>query len=537
MAFTPAVVFDDVTFTWPDGSVALSHVSGAFSTGRTGLVGRNGSGKSTLLKLAAGELRPTTGHVTASGTVATLRQSLTLDTDRPVADLLGIADVLAAVRAVESGDVAEQHFDTIGDDWDVEARAHAALADAGLPPDALERRVAHLSGGEAMLVAIAGLRLRGADITLLDEPTNNLDRDARSRLGGMVRSWPGSLIVVSHDVELLELMDSTAELYENTLSVFGGPYSQWRAWLDTEQEAAKAAERTAANAVRVQKRERIEADEKLATRAQMGKKAQREKRVPLIVAHGRKMKAEVSAGKHRGEMRAREDDARAALDAAERRVREDDAIRIDLPDPSVAAGRRIATLGDGEREWILQGPERTALVGPNGAGKSTLLNQLLTGEGAPWRPAFTAEAHTDRIGHLAQRLDGLDENASAEENVRAAAPHVPDRELRNRLARFLIRGDAMRRPVRSLSGGERFRVALARMLLSEPPAQLLVLDEPTNNLDLDTVDQLVDALSQYRGAILVTSHDATFLDRLGIDLTLALDADGTLTEVPREMTS
>ena len=111
------------------------------------------------------------------------------------------------------------------------------------------------------------------------------------------------------------------------------------------------------------------------------------------------------------------------------------------------------------------------------------------------------------------------------ENVRVAAPAVPVAELRNRLARFLIRGAAVDRPVSTLSGGERFRVALARLLLADPPPQLIVLDEPTNNLDLDTVDQLVEALAAYRGAVLVVSHDDAFLERLGVDLTLELGAE------------
>jgi ATPase subunit of ABC transporter with duplicated ATPase domains len=531
MPLTPSVVLDDLSYAWPDGSIALSGVSGAFSTARTGLVGRNGSGKSTLLKLIAGDLTPTGGRVESRGVVATLDQRLTRDVDRPVAELLGIADKLAAVRAVESGDVAVEHFDTIGTDWDIEARAITALADAGLAADALDRTVGTLSGGQSMLAAISGLRLRRPDITLLDEPTNNLDRDARDRLGTLVGTWPGTLIVVSHDTELLELMDDTAELYEGALSVFGGPYSEWRAWLDAEQEAAKAAERTAAGAVRREKRERIEADLKLATRSKMAKKAEREKRVPKIVAHGRRMAAQVSAGNLRTEMREKEDTARAAHEAAERRIRDDDTIRIDLPDPDVAAGRRIATLTDGEREWILQGPERTALVGANGVGKTTLLRSLVTGEPAHWLPHLSAEAHTDRIGLLSQRLDGLDDSLSATQNVAEAAPHLPDRELRNRLARFLVRGAAAERPVGTLSGGERFRVALAQLLLAEPPAQLLVLDEPTNNLDIDTVEQFVSALSGYRGAILVTSHDQAFLDGLGIDRTLRIDDAGRIDEV------
>lgn len=546
----PSVVLDRVSFAWPDGTIALDGVTGSFGAGRTGLVGRNGSGKSTLLRLIAGELTPDGGQLGRTADTAYLPQRLTLDVDRPVADLLGVGSVLRALRAIESGDADPRHFDAVGNDWDVEARAHAALAEAGLSPGMLDRNVGELSGGEAVLTAIAGIRLRGAPITLLDEPTNNLDRNARARLREMVRTWRGTLVVVSHDVALLELMDDTAELYDHELAAFGGPYSEWRAWMDAEQDAARQTERAAAQAVRREKRERIAAETTISHRAAMGRKAQLEKRVPKIVAGGRKMAAQVSAGKLRGEKADREAAARAALDAAERRVRDDDTVKIDLPDPGVPAGRRIATIGDGERSWIIQGPERVALIGPNGAGKTTLLEALLgvadTNSSEPCgfssdsavrraareflRSSAHAELHTDRVGYLPQRVDGLDETASVLENVRTAAPAVPVPELRNRLARFLIRGAAVDRPVSTLSGGERFRVALARLLLADPPPQLLVFDEPTNNLDLDTVGQLVDALASYRGAVLVVSHDDAFLDRIGVSLVLELDRDGTLTE-------
>ncbi|KJL32417.1 ABC-F family ATP-binding cassette domain-containing protein [Microbacterium azadirachtae] len=545
-----AVVLDRVTFTWPDGSTALDSVSGAFGAGRTGLVGRNGSGKSTLLRLIAGELTPTSGHITATGEVAYLPQRLTLDTHARVAELLGVAGALDAVRAIAAGDVDPARFDEVGDDWDVEARAEAALAEAGLDPSFLDRTVGELSGGEAVLVAIAGIRARRAPITLLDEPTNNLDREARARLGEMVRSWRGTLVVVSHDVALLELMDDTAELYGRELSVFGGPYSEWRTWLDTEQESAKQAERDAKQAFRKEKRQRIEAELKLATRSQMAKKAFEEKRVPKIVANGRKMAAQVSAGRLRTEVAEKEGTARDALDAAGHRIRNDATMKIELPDPGVSRSRRIATLGDAERFWTIQGPERVALIGRNGVGKTTLLRRLVDEAGsadpgadpgadpAPSDPASVPEVsvlsgvpHTDRIGYLPQRIDGLDETATVVENVAARAPEIPEKDLRNRLARFLIRGAAMDRPVGALSGGERFRVALATLLLADPAPHLVVLDEPTNNLDLDTVDQVVQALRAYRGAVLVVSHDDAFLQRLDLDLTLELDADGALSEV------
>ncbi len=293
------------------------------------------------------------------------------------------------MRAISAGDVDPAHFDAVGDDWDIEARAEASLAEAGLAPEFLDRRVGELSGGEAVLVAIAGIRLRRAPITLLDEPTNNLDRDARAKLAAMVRAWKGTLIVVSHDLSLLELMDDTAELYAQTLSVFGGPYSEWRAWLDAEQDAAKQAEVTAAQALRKEKRQRIEAEVKLAHRARTAKKAEIEKRVPKIIAHGRKMAAEVSAGRLRTEVGAKEE-ARAHRTRGGRAPRalglldEDRAARsAGVPEPPDRDDRRRgAGLGDpGSGACGPDRPERRRqddAVGAVGRGRCSQLRRNST---------------------------------------------------------------------------------------------------------------------------------------------------------------
>ncbi|WP_216911333.1 ABC-F family ATP-binding cassette domain-containing protein [Nocardia noduli] len=527
MPTSSGISLQNVSFEWPDGTTALHRIDGFLPNGRTGVVGRNGAGKSTLLRLIAGILTPTSGRIDVAGSVGYLPQTLTLGVDDTIADLLGIADALAALHAIESGDAGEHHFEAIGDDWDLEARAESALHEIGFGAADLDRRVGEISGGEAVLVAITGLRLRRAAVTLLDEPTNNLDRAGRARLATFVDSWPGALVVVSHDRELLERMDHTAELHVGRLEIFGGPYSAWKHHVEQRTAAAEQAARSAAQTLKVEKRQRIEAETKLARRERSAKATQRHGGIPRILAGNRASKAQNSAATLRGDHDAKVRTAEQALDAAAARVRREEHIHLELPDPDVPAGRRIAELRDGSSTIVVQGPERVALVGPNGAGKTTLIETLL-GMRTPTTGRPSGTLFTDRVGYLPQRLDGLVEHDSAVENVHAVATATPPATIRNQLARLLLRGDSVDRPVSTLSGGERFRVSLARLLLADPPAQLLILDEPTNNLDIASVEQLVAALADYRGAILVVGHDEAFLADIGTDIVVEIGADGGL---------
>lgn len=375
------LAFDLLSLNWPDGTPALDALSGAFPPGRTGLVGRNGSGKSTLLRLLAGELAPTGGVLRAAADVAYLPQQLTLDTDLPVTALLGVDAKIAALRAIEGGSIDPADYETLGDDWDIDVRAEAALRNLGLDEAMLTRTVGGLSGGEAMLVAVAGLRLGGAPIVLLDEPSNNLDRDAREKLTALVSSWRGTLVLASHDEELLEHVDQITELRRGEISLTGGGYSLYLEQLQREQNAAAQALRSAEGALKSEQRDRREAEAKIAGSLRAGKKAQANKRAPKILMNGQKARAQVSAGKLRGEHDARLADARDAVERAEGRVRDDASIRIQLPDPDVATSRRLATLelpveSGGLRPVVLMGPERIALTGPNGSGKTTLLDAI-----------------------------------------------------------------------------------------------------------------------------------------------------------------
>jgi ATPase subunit of ABC transporter with duplicated ATPase domains len=571
---TAAILCSDLSFSWPDGAPVLSGLTVSFGPGRTGLIGVNGSGKSTLLRLIAGELRPASGLVRAGAEVGYLPQAITLSTGRSVSDLLGITDARDALHAIEAGQVDQDAFAAVGDDWDAEERARAWLDRLGLARLGLDDRVEQLSGGETVLVSLAALFLRRPDVILLDEPTNNLDLDARTRLYEAVASWTGVMVIVSHDRELLGFVDQIADLSGGTVRIYGGNLAAYEELLAAEQAAAQRAVTTAAADVRRERRDVADAQVKQARRDRQGRKVAESGSLPRIVANARKRHAQESAGRSRELHAERLQAARDRLDDAEQALRDDAEIRVELPATAVPAGRTVLTVtGLAGARWhpaapvpgapppgtypaapvaaappsgthpaapvaaalppgvlaelILRGPERVALTGPNGSGKTTLL-RAVAGLTAPPGLAIRRGAV---IGYLPQRLDILDDSLTVVDNVRQAAPAASVNEVRAGLARFLFRGERADRKAGTLSGGERFRAVLAALLLAQPAPQLLLLDEPTNSLDLASVRQLSQALAGYRGALLVASHDLPFLRSAGITRWLRLDPAVGLTVI------
>ncbi|MEU0474170.1 ABC-F family ATP-binding cassette domain-containing protein [Streptomyces olivaceus] len=533
-----SITCTSLSFSWPDGTPVFEGLDTSFGPGRTGLVGANGAGKSTLLKLLAGRLTPTDGTVRVRGEVGHLPQNVTLDTALRVDEALGIARRRAALHAIEAGDVGEEHFEAVGDDWDVEERALAMLGELGLGRIGLDRTVGEVSGGESVLLRLAALLLRRPDVLLLDEPTNNLDVYARRRLYAAVESWPGVLVVVSHDRDLLELVDQIADLRAGSVTWYGGNLSAYEEVLAVEQEAAERMVRVAESDLRRQKRELADAQVVLARRRRYGQKMYDTKREPRAVMKLRARTAQQSAGKYRIMHEEKLAEARERLDDAAEAVRDDDEIRVDLPYTAVPPGRTVLTLRDlvpayGARVTgglDVHGPERIALIGRNGAGKTTLL-RTVAGELEP--VAGEATAHVP-LRFLPQRLDVLDGELSVAENVARFAPGATNNLIRARLARFLFRGARADQRAATLSGGERFRAALAALMLAEPAPQLLMLDEPTNSLDMASVRQLTSALEAYEGALIVAAHDLPFLESLGITRWLLLE-EGELRETTREI--
>ncbi len=532
------ITLDSLTYTWPDGTAALSGLTGSIARGRTGLIGANGAGKTTLVRLLTGELTPTVGRIHIHGSVGVLPQDLALS-DQTIAEVLGIDQVLAALEAVESGDADVAHFDVIGQDWDIAARAFQSLAAAGIPlaEHELDRPMRTLSGGEAVKVGLANLHLHRPELAILDEPTNNLDAAGREHVRGLVDSWRGSLLIISHDRRLLAGVDRIVELYgtgtrnaagelqASTMRTWEGSFADYRRQLAAEQEAAEQAAVTARSELGKQKRKRIEAQIKLDRRQRTAKQAVKDAKLPPIVSGNRAMEAQKSAAKLTGTHADREAAAYQNLQAAQAQVRPRVVIDIELPDTAVPAGRTVLELDSGEEVFSIRGPERVALAGPNGAGKTTLLNRILTAVRTGEEPGVRV---IDEVGVLPQRIL-LDPQLSVLDTVRLAAPDADPHTVRSQLAGLQLKKDRPDQPVGQLSGGERFRVALAQLLLADPAPQLLLLDEPTNNLDLESIEVLVEALTAYQGALIVVSHDAEFLDEIGCTRTWEI-TDGALSE-------
>ncbi|WP_329288791.1 ABC-F family ATP-binding cassette domain-containing protein [Streptomyces pseudovenezuelae] len=534
-----AIVCSNLSFAWPDDTPVFQDLSFTVTSGRTGLVAPNGSGKSTLLRLLAGELRPLTGSLTVGGTLGYLPQSLPLTGNLTVAEVLGIADVVRALDAVESGDVDEKHFATIGDDWDIEERTRAQLDRLGLAGLTLDRSLSTLSGGQVVSLGLAAQLLRRPDVLLLDEPTNNLDVEARRKLYDVLSDFTGCLLLVSHDRALLDRMERIAELGSDELRFYGGNFTEYEEAVRAEQEVAEKNVRTAEQELKREKRELQQARERAERRAGNASRNLKNAGLPKIFAGTMKRGAQEAAGRAGTMHASRVSEAKARLDEAGRALRDEQRLTLELPDTQVPAGRNLfigegmrVRLGDqdvfatGGIDLTVRGPERIALTGPNGAGKTTLM-RLITGDIAP--DGGDVKRGDGRIAYLSQRLDLLDLGRTVAENFAAFAPERPEAERMNLLARFLFRGARAHLPVGVLSGGERLRATLACVLCAEPAPHLLLLDEPTNNLDLVSAGQLEGALNSYQGAFMVVSHDERFLAEIGVNRWLRL-ADGNLTE-------
>jgi ATPase subunit of ABC transporter with duplicated ATPase domains len=522
-----AITISHLAWSTPDNRPVFADLSLSFGAERAGLVGRNGVGKTTLLKLIAGTLPLQTGRIAVSGTIGLLRQTVQVSRDETVADLFGATEALALLRRAEQGAAS---IEELGEaDWTLEDRIAAALGRVGLEVGA-EMPLTDLSGGQRTRASLAAVVFAEPDFLLLDEPTNNLDREGRDAVIALLAGWRAGAIVVSHDRELLETMDAIVEMTTLGAIRYGGNWSRYRERKAIELAAAERDLAEAARQVTEVARATQETAERKARKDGAGKRKGARGDMPRILIGARKDRAEDSGGENRRLAERRGTEAADAAAAARERVEILQPFAVALAPTGLPANRTVLEL-DGvtagyepgrpvlcDVSLTISGPERVAITGPNGSGKTTLL-ALVMGQLQPWagRVRVTAD-----VAMLDQRASLLDPGTSIRDNFVRINGETDENACRAALARFMFRADAALQIVGTLSGGQMLRAGLACVLGGRKPPSLLILDEPTNHLDLDSIEAVEAGLRAYDGALLVVSHDAAFLETIGVGRRLAL---------------
>lgn len=516
-----SITLSNLSWSTPDGRPLFSHLDIVFGPERVGLVGRNGVGKTTLLKLISGDLQPTSGSVSAPEGIHVLRQSAQVLEGETVADLFGARHALALLECAQAGTATLEQLDDIH--WMLEADIEAALARFGLSMP-LTTSLAQLSGGQRTRAALAAQIYHAPGFLILDEPTNNLDRDGRTAVIELLVSWRQGAIVVSHDRELLEVVDAVVELTSLGTSRYGGNWSHYRERKALELAAVRHDLSDAQKRLDEAERKAQETTERQARRDGAGKRKAAEGGLPRILAGGRAMRAEQTGGDNAAAATRMMGEARADVAAARNRLEVIDPFKVSLPSTGLVASRTVLQLDKVTASYAsddpilydlslaMTGPERLAIVGPNGSGKTTLLS-VITGGLEPLSGSVKVEVP---CAFLDQKVSLLQPQFSIRDNFMRLNPGASENTCRAALARFMFRGDAGLRQVGHLSGGQMLRAGLACALGGETPPQLLVLDEPTNHLDLESIAAVEAGLLAYDGALLVVSHDETFLQAIGI---------------------
>jgi ATPase subunit of ABC transporter with duplicated ATPase domains len=527
MAHPFHVALHGVDIILPDGRVLFQGLNEHFSDGVTALIGQNGSGKSTLARVLAGTLAPARGRVERPGLVRYVEQQTGTSCAASLAALAGLDEPLSALRRLAAGEARDTDFDLIGERWDLEARWQAMLQQAGLH-DAMAP--AALSGGQRTLLALIGAFCSEADLLVLDEPGNHLDRERRHFLLEQMQAWRQAgrgLLLISHDRELLEHADRTLDIHAGGLRRYGGGWSLVASQRDAERAAAGARlerARTERDREHAAMRKDLERAARKGARGARAKAAGGQPRIVLnAMGSGAQQTEGARAERHAQQKQALHEAVSEAFEALDGSLDKPGfplhELDVQVPDGQAALVLEALVASWGPQQpltWGVHGPARIAIQGPNGCGKSTLLRTLA----GQLRPAAGLCRSLPGV-LIDQQLAMLDPARSLLEQLRSTAPGRSEGRLRQHLAQAGIRPDSVLRPASQLSGGQRMRGALLLAALLEPAPRLLMLDEPTNHLDLESREALEAMLQSWPGALVVVSHDAQLLARIG--LTHSLD--------------
>lgn len=490
------------------------------------LIGNNGVGKSTLLRILAGLLPPTSGTVKTDSNPYYIPQHFGQYNEMTIAAALRIDKKLRALQAILNGDVTEENMNQLEDDWTIEERCQEALQHWGLPELDLTQPMSRLSGGQKTKVFLAGIIIHEPEIVLLDEPSNHLDAASRAVLYDYIRTTNDTLIVVSHDRTLLNLLPEVYELSKKGITAYGGNYEFYVAQktiaANALNEDLKSKEKALRKAKEVE-RESIERQQKLDAR---GKKKQEKAGLPTISMNTLRNNAEKSTAKTKDVHAEKVNAITDELNQLRKEMPDKDKMKIGFDDAALHTGKILITATEINYDYgrgalwaqplsfqITSG-ERIAIKGTNGSGKTTLIGIIL----GKLQPTSGTIQRTDNSSiYIDQDYSLIDNTCTVYEQAeRFNAGHLQEHEVKSKLTHFLFTKNYWDKPCAALSGGEKMRLILCCLTLQNKAPDMIILDEPTNNLDIQNIEILTAAVNEYKGTIIVVSHDAYFLEQVGI---------------------
>ncbi|WP_118975829.1 ABC-F family ATP-binding cassette domain-containing protein [Taibaiella koreensis] len=527
------LTLQQITYAHPNKDVLFDQLNLTINKNeKIALIGNNGAGKSTLLKIMAGLLLPLNGELQTETLPYYIPQHFGQFNQQSVAEALHIGKKLEALHAILAGEVTEAHFNTLDDDWDIEERCREALAHWDLEALDLSQPMSTLSGGQKTKVFLAGIRIHRPQLVLMDEPSNHLDTQSRMLLYDYIQSTNDTLIVVSHDRTLLDILPVVYELGKQGITIYGGNYTFYTMQKTIEvqalQEGLKDREKALRKAREVE-RETIERQQKLDAR---GKRKQEKAGIPTIAMNTLRNNAEKSTAKTKEVHAEKVEALHKEVGDLRRELPDKDKMKLGFGDTALHNGKILVTAKEINCSYgthflwktplslqITSG-QRLAIKGHNGSGKTSLI-RIILGQLEPSSGTIQRTA-TDAI-YIDQDYSLIDNRLSVYEQAeRYNTGRLQEHEVKSRLTHFLFQATQWHKSCAALSGGEKMRLILCCLTIGAQAPDMIVLDEPTNNLDIQNIEILTEAINSYRGTLIVVSHDALFLEQAGVNEAIVL---------------
>ncbi|WP_418212850.1 ABC-F family ATP-binding cassette domain-containing protein [Bacteroides difficilis] len=564
-----SISIQQISYIHPDKEVLFSDLNFAISKGqKLGLVGNNGCGKSTLLQIIAGQLSPSSGVIVHPDDLYYIPQHFGQYDSLTIAQALRIERKQQALHAILSGDASNENFVVLDDDWNIEERSIAALDLWGLGQFTLSYPMNLLSGGEKTRVFLAGMDIHHPSVVLMDEPTNHLDSSGRQRLYDWVEKCRSTLLVVSHDRTLLNLLPEICELEKHQINYYGGNYEFYKEQKTLMQEALQQRIEEKEKALRIARKVARETAERRDKQNVRGEKNNIKKGVPRIVLNALQGKSEKSTSKLNSAHQEKAEKLTDERNQLRGSLSPTATLKTDFNSSSLHTGKILVTAkeinfgyhphsinshiqmnneanladtgnhsgpdsndiqdnGDFKQQlwqtpisFQLKSGDRLRIEGANGSGKTTLL-KLITGQLQPQEGNLTRMEFT--YVYLNQEYSIIDDRNSILEQAYAFNNrNLPEHEIKIILNRYLFPASEWDKSCRKLSGGEKMRLAFCCLMISNNTPDMFILDEPTNNLDIQSIEIITATIKNYTGTVIAISHDDYFIQEIGIEQRILL---------------